>query len=141
MARQVKAIVKLQLPAGQATPGQPVGPALGGTGVNIVEFTKQYNERTREQTGSVIPVEITVFDDRSFTFVTKTPPVADLLRKAAGAAKGSGNPRTDFVGTVSAKQVRDIAQVKLPDLNANDMEAAESMVRGAARSMGIRVEG
>ncbi|MBM4437379.1 MAG: 50S ribosomal protein L11 [Actinobacteria bacterium] len=141
MARQIKAVVKLQLAAGQATPAPPVGPALGGHGVNIVEFTKQYNERTREQVGSVIPVEITVFDDRSFTFVTKTPPVSDLLRKAAGVAKGSGKPRTDFVGAITAQQVREIARIKLPDLNAHDLDAAEHMIRGTARSMGITVEG
>ena len=128
------------MPAGQATPAPPVGPALGSHGVNIVEFTKQYNERTRDQIGSIIPVEIIVYEDRSFTFLTKTPPVSDLLRKAAGVEKGAGNPKLDTVGTVTTKQMREIAEVKLPDLNANDLDAATLIVAGTARSMGISVE-
>lgn len=141
MARKIRSIVKLQLAAGQATPAPPVGPALGSHGVNIVEFTKQYNERTKDQVGSVIPVEITVYEDRSFTFVTKTPPVSDLLRKAAGVDKGSGLPHEDVVGTVTQGQLREIAEIKLPDLNAYDAESAEKIVEGTARSMGVKVEG
>ncbi len=140
MARAVRSRIKLQLPAGQATPAPPVGPALGSHGVNIVEFTKQYNERTRDQLGSIVPVEIVVYEDRSFTFITKTPPVSDLLRKAAGVEKGAGNPKFEPVGTVTSKQLREIAEVKLPDLNANDLDAATLVVAGTARSMGILVE-
>ena len=140
MARRVLAKITLQLQAGQATPAPPVGPALGSYGVNIIEFTKTYNERTREQMGSVIPAEITIFEDRSFTFITKTPPAADLLRKAAGVDKGSGEPNREKVGAVSAAQVREIAEVKMPDLNAYDVEAAMKIVAGTARSMGIEVE-
>jgi large subunit ribosomal protein L11 len=139
MAKKVRAIVKLQIPAGKASPAPPVGPALGQHGVNIMQFVKEYNARTAAQTGSIIPVEITVFADRSFTFVTKTPPVVDLLRKAAGVEKGSGVPNRDKVGTVTREQVREIAETKMPDLNANDLEAAERMVEGTARSMGITV--
>ena len=140
MARRVLAKITLQLQAGQATPAPPVGPALGSYGVNIIEFTKTYNERTREQMGSVIPAEITIFEDRSFTFITKTPPAADLLRKAAGVDKGSGEPNREKVGAVSSAQVREIAEVKMPDLNAYDVEAAMKIVAGTARSMGIEVE-
>ena len=139
MARQVRALVKLQLEAGQATPAPPVGPALGSHGVNIVEFTKQYNERTRNQTGSIIPVEITVFEDRSFNFITKTPPVSDLLRKAAGVEKGSGIPNLEPAGTVTRAQIQDIAKIKVPDLNSYDVESAERTIEGTARSMGIEV--
>jgi large subunit ribosomal protein L11 len=139
MAKKVRAIVKLQIPAGKASPAPPVGPALGQHGVNIMQFVKEYNARTAAQTGSIIPVEITVFADRSFTFVTKTPPVVDLLRKAAGVEKGSGVPNRDMVGTVTRQQVREIAETKMPDLNANDVEAAERMVEGTARSMGITI--
>ena len=128
------------MPAGQATPAPPVGPALGSHGVNIVEFTKQYNERTRGQLGSIVPVEIVVYEDRSFTFITKTPPVSDLLRKAAGVEKGAANPKFEPVGTVTEKQLREIAELKLPDLNANDLNAATLVVAGTARSMGILVE-
>ena len=128
------------MPAGQATPAPPVGPALGSHGVNIVEFTKQYNERTRDQLGSIVPVEIVVYEDRSFTFITKTPPVSDLLRKAAGVEKGAANPKFEPVGTVTEKQLREIAELKLPDLNANDLNAATLVVAGTARSMGILVE-
>ena len=140
MARRVLATITLQLDAGQATPAPPVGPALGGYGVNIIEFTKTYNERTREQVGSVIPAEITIYEDRSFTFITKTPPAADLLRKAAGVEKGSGEPNREKVGTVTEAQVREIAEIKMPDLNAYEVEAAMKIVAGTARSMGIEVE-
>ena len=139
MAKKVRAIVKLQIPAGKASPAPPVGPALGQHGVNIMQFVKEYNARTAAQTGSIIPVEITVYADRSFTFVTKTPPVVDLLRKAAGVAKGSGVPNRDMVGTVTRQQVREIAETKMPDLNAGDLEAAERMIEGTARSMGITI--
>ncbi len=141
MARKVRSIVKLQLAAGQATPAPPVGPALGSHGVNIVEFTKQYNERTKDQMGSVIPVEIMVYEDRSFTFVTKTPPVSDLLRKAAGVEKGAAIPHEEVVGTITRRQLREIAETKMPDLNAYDVESAERVIEGTARSMGVLVEG
>lgn len=139
MAKKVRAIVKLQIPAGKASPAPPVGPALGQHGVNIMQFVKEYNARTASQAGSIIPVEITIYGDRSFTFVTKTPPVGDLLRKAAGVEKGSGVPNRDRVGSVTRQQVREIAQTKMPDLNAMDIEAAERMIEGTARSMGIRI--
>jgi large subunit ribosomal protein L11 len=141
MAKKVKAIVKLQIPAGKATPAPPVGPALGQHGVNIMSFVKEYNERTAAQAGSIVPVEITVFEDRSFTFVTKTPPAADLLKKALGVAKGSGTPNATKVGVLGRDQVREIAQLKMRDLNALDLAAAERMIEGTARSMGITVEG
>jgi large subunit ribosomal protein L11 len=131
----------LQLAAGQATPAPPVGPALGSHGVNIIEFTKQYNERTKDQIGSVVPVEIMVYEDRSFSFVTKTPPVSDLLRKAAGVEKGSAMPHEDVVGTITRRQLREIAATKMPDLNSYDVESAERVVEGTARSMGVLVEG
>ena len=140
MARTVLAQITLQLEAGKATPAPPVGPALGSHGVNIVEFTKLYNERTREQIGSIIPAVITVYEDRSFSFITKTPPAADLLRKAAGVDKGSGEPNMVKVGVVTASQVRDIAEIKMSDLNAYDMDAAMKIISGTARSMGIEVE-
>lgn len=140
MARTVLAQITLQLEAGKATPAPPVGPALGSHGVNIVEFTKLYNERTREQIGSIIPAVITVYEDRSFSFITKTPPAADLLRKAAGVDKGSGEPNMEKVGVVTASQVRDIAEIKMSDLNAYDMDAAMKIISGTARSMGIEVE-
>ena len=141
MAKKVKAIIKLQIAAGKATPAPPVGPALGQHGVNIMGFVKEYNERTARDAGQIIPVEITVFEDRSFSFVTKTPPVSDLIKRAAGLEKASANPRKDKVGSISEEQLRQIAQVKLPDLNANDIEAAMQQVRGAARSMGIEIAG
>jgi len=141
VARKVKAIVKLQIDAGKANPAPPVGPALGQHGVNIMGFCKEYNERTAAMTGTVIPVEITIFDDRSFTFVTKTPPAGELLKKAAGVDKGSGLTGREPAGTVTREQVRDIAQTKMPDLNANSLEAAEKIVEGTARSMGIKVAG
>ena len=140
MAKKVQAIIKLQIPAGQATPAPPVGPALGQHSVNIMEFCKAYNERTQAQSGDVVPVEITVFEDRSFTFVTKTPPAARLLLKAASIEKGSGEPNRNKVGTVSSAAVREIAERKMDDLNAIDVEGAEKIIRGTARSMGLVVE-
>ncbi len=140
MAKKVKAIVKLQIDAGKATPAPPVGPALGQHGVNIMQFVKDYNERTASQVGLVIPVEITIFEDRSFNFITKTPPAADLIKKAAGLEKGSAVPHRNKVGTVSRDQVRQMAETKMKDLNANDLEAAMRMIEGTARSMGVRVE-
>jgi large subunit ribosomal protein L11 len=137
--KKVRAIVKIQLPAGQATPAPPVGTALGPHGVNIMDFTRAYNERTQGQVGQVIPVEITILEDRSFTFITKTPPAGDLLKKAAAVEKGSGNPNREKVGRVTRDQVREIAQVKMPDLNASDIDAAMLMIEGTARSMGIEV--
>jgi large subunit ribosomal protein L11 len=141
MAKKVMALIKLQIPAGQATPAPPVGPALGQHGVNIMEFCKAYNERTADQTGDVVPVEITVFEDRSFTFVTKTPPAAKLLLKAAGIEKGSGEPNRSKVGTVSQAAVREIAEKKMEDLNATDIDGAVKIIEGTARSMGLVVEG
>ena len=139
MAKKVKAIIKLQIEAGKANPAPPVGPALGQHGVNIMAFCKQYNDQTASQTGSVIPVEITVYEDRSFTFVTKTPPAADLLKKALGAEKGSSSPHRTKVGALPRKKIREIAKLKMKDLNANDLDAAIRMVEGTARSMGIEV--
>ena len=139
MAKKIIAVVKLQIPAGKATPAPPVGPALGQHGVNIMEFCKTYNERTAAQVGTIVPVEITVFADRTFTFVTKTPPASVLLRQAAGLEKGSGEPNKNKVGKVTKDQVRQIAQQKLKDLNASDIDAAVRMVEGTARSMGIQV--
>ena len=140
MAKKVRAIVKLQVQAGKATPAPPVGPALGGHGINIMQFVKEYNERTADQAGMIIPAEITVYEDRSFTFVIKTPPAADLLRKAAGVPAGSGTPNKTKVGSVTLDQVRDIAKTKMKDLNAYDEDAAIKMVEGTARSMGIDVQ-
>jgi large subunit ribosomal protein L11 len=137
--RKVTAIIKLQITAGQATPAPPVGPALGQHGVNIMEFCKSYNAATEAQRGTVVPVEITVYEDRSFTFVTKTPPAAKLILKAAGIEKGSGEPHVNKVATITRQQVREIAQTKLPDLNANDLDAAEKIIAGTARSMGVTV--
>ena len=140
MAKKVKAIIKLQIPAGQANPAPPVGPALGQHGINIMAFCKDYNERTASQTGTVIPVEITVFDDRSFTFITKTPPTSDLLKKAQGVEKGSGASGLEGVGVLSRAKLREIAELKSKDLNATSIEAAERIIEGTARSMGIEVE-
>ena len=140
MAKKITGFIKLQIPAGQANPAPPVGPALGQKGVNIMEFCKQFNARTKEQQGLIIPVIITVFSDKSFTFITKTPPAATLLLKAAKIEKGSGEPNRNKVGKVSKKQVREIAESKMVDLNAASVEAAMSMVAGTARSMGITVE-
>ncbi len=139
--KKVVGFVKLQIPAGQANPAPPVGPALGQKGVNILEFCKQFNARTQSQPGMIIPVVITVFSDKSFTFVTKTPPAAVLLAKAAKVEKGSAEPNRTKVAKVTKKQLQEIAQLKMPDLNANDIEAAMRMVAGTARSMGITVEG
>ncbi len=139
MAKEVTKIVKLQIPAGKANPAPPVGPALGQAGVNIQDFCSQFNDRTKEQMGSVIPVVITVYKDRSFSFVTKTPPAADLLKKAAGIPKGSGNP-LQKVGSVTRAQLREIAETKLPDLNANDVDAAMNIIAGSARNMGIEIK-
>ena len=140
MAKKVQAIIKLQCPAGQANPSPPVGPALGQHGVNIMEFCKAYNAATESQRGNVIPVEITVYEDRSFTFILKTPPAAELIKKAAGVAKGSGTPHTVKVAKLTKDQVRAIAEQKQADLNANDVEAAMKIIAGTARSMGITVE-
>lgn len=140
MAKKIKALIKLQIPAGKANPAPPVGPALGQHGLNIMAFCKEYNERTSSQAGSIIPVEITVYEDRSFTFVTKTPPVSDLLKKALGIEKGSGAAGRENVGKLSRAQLREIAQLKLRDLNATSIEAAERIIEGTARSMGIEVE-
>ncbi|EEG77815.1 50S ribosomal protein L11 [Dethiobacter alkaliphilus] len=141
MARKVIGMVKLQIPAGKATPAPPVGPALGQHGVNIMGFCKEFNERTAKQAGLVIPVVITIMDDRSFSFITKTPPAAVLLKKAAGIDKASGVPNKEKVATLSRDKVREIAELKMEDLNANDVEAAMLMVEGTARSMGIVIEG
>lgn len=140
MAKKAVGFIKLQLPAGGATPAPPVGPALGQHGVNIMQFVKAYNEQTAAQTGTIIPVEITVYQDRSFTFITKTPPAAALLKKAAGIEKGSGNPLKDKSGSVSKDQLRELAELKMPDLNANDVEGAMEILAGTARSMGIEIK-
>lgn len=140
MAKKVKAIVKLQVPAGKANPAPPVGPALGQYGVNIMEFCKTYNERTASQAGMIVPVEITIYEDRSFTFICKTPPASVLLIKAAGIEKGSSEPNRKKVATLKRAKTREIAQIKLKDLNANDLEAATKIIEGTARSMGIIVE-
>jgi len=139
MAKKVKTVIKLQCPAGKANPAPPVGPALGQHGVNIMEFCQAFNEQTKDKGDTVIPVEITVFEDRSFTFITKTPPAAVLLRKAAGIDKGAGNSKKDKVGTVTDKQLTEIAEIKLPDLNAHTVEAAKKVVAGTARSMGVEI--
>ena len=141
MAKKVMAVVKLQIPAGKATPAPPVGPALGQHGVNIMGFCKEYNARTAGMAGAIVPAVITVFQDRSFTFETKSPPASDLLKRAAGVEKGSSEPSTQRAGTVTRRQIREIAETKLNDLNARDLDAAVRQVEGTARSMGIRVEG
>lgn len=138
MAKKVKAIIKLQIEAGKATPAPPVGPAVAPH-LNVMQFVKEYNERTAAQAGTIVPVEITVFEDRSFTFVLKTPPAAELLRKAAGVSSGSATPNRTKVGSITRDQLRDIAQTKLQDLNATSIEAAERIIEGTARSMGITV--
>ena len=140
MARKIRSVIKLQLPAGQANPAPPVGPALGQHGVNIMAFCKEYNERTSAQAGSIIPVEITVFEDRSFTFITKTPPTTDLLKKALGVEKGSSTAGHEKVGKLSRDKLREIAQLKAKDLSANSIEGTERIIEGTARSMGIEVE-
>ena len=140
MAKKVLTIIKLQIPAGAANPAPPVGPALGQHGVNIMEFCKAFNAQTQAQSGTITPVEITVFEDRTFAFITKTPPAAVLLREAAGIDKGSGEPNRQKVGTVSKDKVREIAELKMPDLNASDVDAAMRIIEGTARSMGIDIE-
>ena len=140
MAKKVKAVIKLQLPAGKATPAPPVGPALGQHGVNIMAFCKEYNARTASQEGTVVPVELTIYDDRSFSFVLKRPPTAELVMKALGIEQGSGLPRGQTVGRLSQEKVREIAQVKMKDLNTSDIEKAVKIVKGTARSMGVESE-
>ncbi|MBD2109425.1 50S ribosomal protein L11 [Nodosilinea sp. FACHB-13] len=139
MAKKVVALIKLALPAGKANPAPPVGPALGQHGVNIMAFCKEYNARTQEKVGLVIPVEISVFEDRSFTFILKTPPASVLIKKAAGIERGSGEPRTKKVGSITRAQLKEIAETKMPDLNANDIEAAMNIVEGTARNMGVTI--
>ena len=141
MAKKVRAVVRIQLQAGKATPAPPVGPALGQHAINIMQFCKEYNEKTTQQAGQIVPAEVTVFEDRSFTFILKTPPASDMLRKAAGVAKGAAQVKRDKVGSVSRAQVREIATAKMKDLNAADVAAAEKMIEGSARSMGIEVRG
>ena len=140
MAKKVRGVVKLQIPAGKATPAQPIGPALGQHGINIMAFVKEYNERTASMAGSIVPVEITVYEDRSFTVVTKTPPASDLLKKAAGVTKGAATPNKAKVGSITRAQLREIAEMKMRDLNATSIEGAERIVEGAARSMGITIQ-
>jgi len=139
MAKRVKAVVRLQIPAGKANPAPPIGTALGPQGVNIMAFCKEYNARTQDQVGMIIPAEITIYEDRSFTFITKTPPVTDLLKKAAGIEKGSSTPNKTKIGSVSRAKLREIAELKMKDLNVIDIEGAERMVEGTARSMGITI--
>jgi large subunit ribosomal protein L11 len=141
LAKKIRIVLTLQLPAGKATPAPPVGTALGPHGINIVEFTKSYNEKTADKSGQVIPAQITIYEDRSFTFVLKTPPAADLLRKAAGIEKGAPTAGREMVGRVTRDQLREIATIKMTDLNANDVEAAARQIEGTARSMGIEVVG
>ena len=140
MAKKIRALIKIQIPAGKANPAPPVGPALGQHGVNIMGFCKEYNDRTNAQAGSIIPAEITIYDDRSFSFITKTPPTADLLRKALGVEKGTGDSGSERIGNLSRDKLREIAQIKAKDLNATSIEGAEKIIEGTARSMGIDVE-
>ena len=140
MAKKVLTLIKLQIPAGAANPAPPVGPALGQHGVNIMDFCKAFNAQTQQDSGTIIPVEITVFEDRSFTFITKTPPAAVLIKEAIGIPKGSGEPHVNKVGKISAAQIREIAEKKMPDLNANDLDAASKIIAGTARSLGVDVE-
>jgi len=140
MAKKLKTMIKLQISAGKANPAPPIGPALGQHGINIMDFCKQYNAQTQDKGDTVIPVEISIFDDRSFTFILKTPPAAVLLKKAANIEKGSGEPNRNKVGTISKEKIREIAQVKMPDLNANSIEAAMKIIEGTARNMGITVK-
>ncbi len=139
MAKKIKTIIKLQIPAGKATPAPPIGPALGQHGLNIQEFCTKFNDATRDKDGNIIPVEMTVYEDRTYTMKFKTPPTAELLKKAAGIQKGSGNPFKDKVGKVSQAKIREIAEIKMPDLNANDVEAAMKIVEGTARQMGLEI--
>lgn len=138
---KIKTIVKLQIQAGKANPAPPVGPALGQHGINIGDFCAKFNDATKDKMGDIIPAEITIFEDRSFSFILKTPPASDLLRKAAGVEKGAGNPLKDKVGKISEAKLREIAEKKMPDLNANDIEGAMKIIAGTARSMGIKIEG
>jgi large subunit ribosomal protein L11 len=140
MAKKIKAVIKLQIPAGKANPAPPVGPALGQHGLNIMAFCKEYNERTASQEGSIVPVEITVYEDRSFTFITRTPPATDLLKKALALEKASGSAGHESAGKITRAQLREIAEIKAKDLNANSIEGAERIIEGTARSMGIEVE-
>ncbi len=140
MAKEIKNVIKLQVPGGKATPAPPIGPILGQAGVNIQQFCVQFNDATRDQVGSIIPVVLTVYDDRSFSFITKTPPASDLLKKACKLQKGSSKSKTDIVATLTWDQVREIAEKKMPDLNANDIEAAAKIIAGTARNMGIVVK-
>lgn len=140
ISKKVKALVKLQLPGAKATPAPPVGTALGPHGINIAEFTKQFNDKTKDKPGEIVPIEMTIYEDRTFSFIMKTAPAAELLKKAAGIQKGSGKPLQEKVGKVTKKQIREIAEKKMPDLNANDIEAAMKIVEGTARQMGLTVE-
>jgi len=140
MAKKITTYIKLQIPAGKANPAPPIGPALGQHGVNIMEFCKAFNAKTKEMIGKIIPVVITVYTDRSFSFITKTPPVSSLILEASGIKKGSGEPNRDVVGTISEKNVKEIAQIKIPDLNTKKIESAITMVKGTARSMGIKIK-
>ncbi len=140
MAKKLKTMIKLQIPAGKANPAPPIGPALGQHGINIMEFCKQYNAQTQDKGDTVIPVEISIYEDRTFTFVLKTPPAAVLLKKAANVEKGSGEPNRNKVGSVSKEKIREIAEIKMPDLNANSIEAAMKIIEGTARNMGITVK-
>ena len=140
MAKEIKTIIKLQIPAGAANPAPPVGPALGQHGLNIAEFCQKFNDATNDKRGDIIPVEITVYMDRSYTFVLKTPPAAELIKKAAGIKKGAGNPLKEKVGKITKAQVKEIAEIKMPDLNANDIEAAMKIIEGTARQMGVEVK-
>lgn len=140
MAKKIKTVIKLQIQAGKANPAPPVGPALGQHGLNIQEFCTKFNDQTRDKMGDIIPAEITVYEDRTFDFILKTPPASDLLRKAAGVEKGAGNPLKDKVGKITQEKLREIAEKKLPDLNANDVEGAMKIIAGTARSMGIKIE-
>ena len=140
MAKKIKTVIKLQIQAGKANPAPPVGPALGQHGLNIQEFCTKFNDATKDKMGDIIPAEITVYEDRTFEFVLKTPPASDLLRKAAGVEKGAGNPLKDKVGKISQEKLREIAEKKMPDLNANDVDGAAKIIAGTARSMGIRIE-
>ena len=140
MAKKIRVVIKLQIPAGQANPAPPVGPALGQHGINIMAFCKEYNERTSDQMGSIIPAEVTVFDDRSFTFITKTPPTTDLLKKALGVEKGANTSGHEKIGVLSRAKLREIAQLKANDLNATSIEGAERIIEGTARSMGVEIE-
>ncbi|MCC5898935.1 50S ribosomal protein L11 [Sodalinema gerasimenkoae] len=141
MAKKVVALIKLAIPAAKANPAPPIGPALGQHGVNIMQFCKEYNAKTSEQAGTIVPVEISVYEDRSFTFILKTPPASVLIKKAAGIEKGSGEPNRSQVGSIGRDQLREIAETKMPDLNANDIEAAMKIIEGTARNMGVKIEG